>query len=67
MYKENKHSIYITSDLPRIVTDLPFLKVSLAKNLKFNHESIWGIKYNSWKINTEKERLERDKGAKVSK
>lgn len=42
------------------MTDLPYLKVHFARKLKFNHESIWGIKYHSWKIHTEEERKEQD-------
>ena len=48
LYKDREATQHITSNLPRVVTDLPYLRYFIAKRLEFSHESIWGIKEHSW-------------------
>ena len=54
LYKDSEQTQHITSNLPRLAIDLPYLKKHVAERLNFSHESIWGIRLHSWTINTEK-------------
>ena len=48
LYKDREATQHITSNMPRVVTDLPYLRYFIAERLHFSHESIWGIKKLSW-------------------
>ena len=44
LYKDKEATQITTVDMPKIVTDLPYLRYSIAKSLEFKHEKIWEIK-----------------------